>query len=74
MKRDKILKNGLNLPDLALRVFKITDSIFQFIFMLKIYQLQVLVSLLVSQILFWNNKKTANFEQLKQVDLILQNQ
>ena len=28
MKRDKILKNGLNLPDLALRVFKITDSIF----------------------------------------------
>ena len=41
--------------------------------MLKIYQLQVLVSLLVSQILFWNNKKTANFEQLKQVDLILQN-
>ena len=28
MERDKILKNGLNLPGLAFCVFKITDSIF----------------------------------------------
>lgn len=28
MERDKILKNGLDLPDLAFCVFKITDSIF----------------------------------------------